>query len=168
MASPESGKNQSRFKEFWLDVRRAVLTKPRTAQAGFTMLEMAFAIVIIAVLSAVYFFLVDSYRERRMSEQAAKVLMLAARAQEDYFAKEHKYFDAEVAGQGTDLYLSAPDGRKTDVLVPGKVVLSIKTRGKEKSAFTGYAFYTGSKVLHKYDSSTGKMTTNSRTQDEAG
>jgi prepilin-type N-terminal cleavage/methylation domain-containing protein len=142
--------------------------KPRTDQSGFTVLEMAFAIVIIAVLSAIYFFLTDTYRERRMSEQAAKILMLAAKAQEDFFAKEHKYFDAEVAGQGTDLYLAVPDGQKTDVLVPGKVVLSLKTRGKEKTAFTGYAFYTGSKVLHKYDSETGKMTTTSRTQDEAG
>ena len=142
--------------------------KPRTPQAGFTVLEMAFAIVIIALLSAIYFFLIDSYSERRMSEQAAKVLMLAAKAQEDYFAKEHRYFDAEVAGQGTDLYLSAPDGRKTDVLVPGKVILSLKTRGKEKTAFTGYAFYTGSKVLHRYDSETGKVTTSSRTQDDAG
>jgi prepilin-type N-terminal cleavage/methylation domain-containing protein len=142
--------------------------KPRTPQAGFTVLEMAFAIVIIALLSAIYFFLIDSYSERRMSEQAAKVLMLAAKAQEDYFAKEHRYFDAEVAGQGTDLYLSSPDGRKTDVLVPGKVILSLKTRGKEKTAFTGYAFYTGSKVLHRYDSETGKVTTSSRTQDDAG
>ncbi|MBI5251367.1 MAG: prepilin-type N-terminal cleavage/methylation domain-containing protein [Desulfomonile tiedjei] len=142
--------------------------KSRTSQAGFTILEMAFAIVIIAILAAIYFFLIDSYRERRMSEHAAKVLMLAARAQEDYFAKEHRYFDAEVAGQGTDLYLSAPDGRKTEVLVPGKVVLSLKTRGKDKTAFTGYAFYTGSKMLHRYDSATGKMTTSSRTQDDAG
>lgn len=142
--------------------------KPRNPQAGFTVLEMAFAVVIIAVLSAIYFFLIDSYRERRMSEQAAKVLMLAARAQEEYFTNKQRYFDAEVAGQGTDTYLSAPDGYKTNVVVPGKVVLSLKTRGNERKAFTGYAFFTGSKVLHRYDSETGKMTTDSRTQDDAG
>ncbi len=142
--------------------------KPRNPKAGFTVLEMAFAIVIIGVLSAIYFFLIDSYRERRMSEQAAKVLMLAARAQEDYFANAKQYFDADVAGQGTDTYLVAPNGQKTNVLVPGKVVLSLKTRGIEKKAFTGYAFFTGSKVLHRYDSETGKMTTDLRTQDNSG
>lgn len=142
--------------------------KSRNSQAGFTLLEMAFAVVILALLSAIYLLLVESYKERRMSEQAAKVLMLAAKAQEDYFAKEKQYFDAEIAGRGIDLYLTAPDGSKTDVLVPGKVVLSMKTAGKEKRAFTAYAFFTGSKVLHRYDSQTGKMTSSSRTQDDAG
>jgi len=45
---------------------------------GFTLLEMVWAVLVVAGLSSVYFFLLDSYQERRMSEQAAKVLMLAA------------------------------------------------------------------------------------------
>jgi len=133
---------------------------------GFTILEMVWAVLVLAVLSAVYFFLVDSYRERRAGEQAAKVLMLAARAQEDFFAREHRYFDAEVSGNG-DVFLVTPDGRKTGVQVPPKVILSLKSR-KDKTGFTGHAFYMGSKVLHRYDSETGKMTTVSRTQDDTG
>lgn len=138
------------------------------ASAGFTVLEMAAAIAIIAVLATIYFFLMDSYKERRMSEQAAKVLMLAARVQEEFFAKELRYFDAEVSGNGGDAYLTTPAGRKTDVKVPPNVVLSLKSRGKEKAAFTGHAFYMGSKVVHRYNSETGKMTTVQRGQDQAG
>jgi prepilin-type N-terminal cleavage/methylation domain-containing protein len=138
------------------------------SQNGFTILEMASAVLIIAVLSVLYFLLTDSYRERRMSEQAAKALMLSARAEEDYFAKEHRYFDAEISGAGGGQYLSTPDGRKTSVHIPPKVVLRLKTQTREKPAFTGYAFFMGSKVLHKYDSTTGKMTTVVRGQDEAG
>jgi prepilin-type N-terminal cleavage/methylation domain-containing protein len=138
------------------------------ANAGFTILEMIFAIALIAALSTMYFFLIDSYRERRMSEQAARVLMLAARAQEEFFAKEKVYFDTEIAANSTESYLTTPDGQKTDVRVPPKVVLTLKARGKDKTAFTGQAFYSGSKVLHRYDSATGKMTTISRTQDETG
>ena len=143
------------------------MTSPKN-EAGFTVLEMAAAIAVIAALTVIYFFLMDSYRERRMSEQAAKVLMLAARAQEEFFAKEHRYFDAEVSGDGGDAYLHTPAGRKTDVKVPPSVVLSLKSRGKDKAAFTGHAFYAGSKVVHKYSSETGKMTTVSRGQDQAG
>jgi prepilin-type N-terminal cleavage/methylation domain-containing protein len=142
--------------------------KSSGANAGFTILEMVFAIALIAALSTIYFFLIDSYRERRMSEQAARALMLAARAQEEFFAKEHVYFDTEIAGNSTETYLTTPDGRKTDVRVPPKVILTLKSRGKDKAAFTGQAFYSGSKVLHRYDSETGKMTTVSRAQDETG
>jgi prepilin-type N-terminal cleavage/methylation domain-containing protein len=138
------------------------------SEAGFTVLELVFAIVIIAVLSGIYFSFMDSYRTARVGEQAAKVLMLAARVQEDFFAKQHHYFDAEVSGNGGDAYLVTPDGAKTDVAVPPNVVLSLKTRGKEQAAFSGYAFFSGSKVLHKYDSETGKMTTVPRSQDDSG
>ena len=137
-------------------------------QAGFTVIELVCAIAIIAVLSSIYFFLVNSYGERRMSEQAAKVLMLAARAEEEFFAKEHRYFDAEVPGNGTDMHLATPEGQKTPVLVPPKVFLSVRSRGKDKAAFTGQAFYSGSKLLHRYDSETGKITTIPRTQDDSG
>lgn len=138
------------------------------SQNGFTILEMVSAVLIIAVLSIIYFLLTDSYRERRMSEQAAKALMLSARAEEDYFAKEHRYFDAEVSGSSGGQYLSMPDGRKTSVHIPPKVVLRLKTEARDKPAFTGSAFYMGSKALHKYDSTTGKMTTVVRGQDDAG
>ena len=103
-----------------------------------------------------------------MSEQAAKVLVLAAKTEEDFFAKEHRYFDAEVSGNGDHLYLVTPDGKKTSVLVPPKVVVSLKTRGGSRPAFTGQAFYLGSKVLHRYDSETGKIATVSRNQDDSG
>ncbi|MBI4963915.1 MAG: prepilin-type N-terminal cleavage/methylation domain-containing protein [Desulfomonile tiedjei] len=142
--------------------------KDTKAAAGFTVLEMAAAIAIIAALATIYFFLMDSYKERRMSEQAARVLMLAARVQEEFFAKEHRYFDAEVSGNGGDAFLTTPEGRKTDVKVPPNVVLSLKSRGTGKAAFTGQAFYLGGKVLHQYTSETGKMTTVSRAQDQAG
>jgi prepilin-type N-terminal cleavage/methylation domain-containing protein len=138
------------------------------SQNGFTVLEMMWAVAVIAAMSAIYYFMVDSYRERSLSEQAARVLMLAARAQEEYFAKEHHYFDAEISGNGSETYLTTPDGRKTLVRVPQRVVLSIKARGKDRTAFTGHAFYTGSDLLHRYDSETGKITTVSRVQDRSG
>jgi prepilin-type N-terminal cleavage/methylation domain-containing protein len=138
------------------------------SEAGFTILEMVCAIAIIAVLSVIYFSLIDSYRERRMSEQAARVLMLAAKAEEDFFAKQHHYFDAELSGNGDDVFLSTPDGKQTKVQIPPKVTLSLKARGKDKTAFTGQSFYSASKVLHRYDSEAGKMTTVSRVQDGTG
>jgi prepilin-type N-terminal cleavage/methylation domain-containing protein len=136
-----------------------------TRERGFTLLEMAWALVVIAGLSAIYFFFLDSYQERSMSEQAAKVLMLAARTQEEFQAKEYRYFDVEVSGIGGDTYITTPDGSKTSVRVPANVVVSIKTRGK---GFTGQAYYTGSKVMHRYDSESGRMTTVPRGQTEAG
>lgn len=149
-------------------IRKVTNMRQVRSNGGFTIVEMVCAVAVIALLSAIYFYMIDSYRERRMSEQAAKVLMLAQKAQEDFFAKEHQYFDAEVAAQGDPVYLVAPDGQKTSVLVPPRVILSLKTRGAEKKAFTGHAFYMGSTVLHRYDSKTGKMTTISRIQDETG
>ncbi len=138
------------------------------SQAGFTILEMVCAVAIVAVLSSIYFFLVDSYRDRRMNEQAAKALMLAARVQEEFFSREHRYFDAEISGNGGDAYLVTPDGRKTDVLVPPKVILSLKSLGRDKASFTGQASYSGGKVVHRYDSQTGKMNTVPRSQGETG
>lgn len=138
------------------------------SEAGFTVLEMVWAVAVIAIMSTIYFFMVDSYRERRLSEQAAKVLMLAARAEEEFFAKEHYYFDAELSGNGGATYLVTPDGRKTTVMVPERIVLSLKVRGKDKTAFIGHAFYTGSEILHRYDSEKGKIVTVSRVQDKSG
>lgn len=138
------------------------------AESGFTIVEMVCAIAVITILCGIYFFMIDSYRERRMSEQAAKVLMTAAQAQEKYFTREHRYFDAEVTGNGGDVVVVTPDGEKTSVSVPPNVVLSLKSQGPEKTAFTGHAFYTGSTFIHRYDSTTGKMTTVMRHQDDAG
>jgi prepilin-type N-terminal cleavage/methylation domain-containing protein len=142
--------------------------KASRSAAGFTVLEMLTAVVVLGVLSAMYYVMVESYQERRMSEQAAKVLMLAARAQEEYFAKEHRYFDAEVSANGGDANLITPEGSKTKVTVPARVVLSLKTKGKERTAFVGHAFFSGSKVAHRYDSDTGKIVSVQRTQDDAG
>lgn len=142
--------------------------KETRSDSGFTIVEMVSAIAVIALLCTIYFFMIDSYRDRRMSEQAAKALMLAAKVQEKFFAKEQHYFDAEVSGNGGDVYVVTPDGTKTSVLVPPKVILSLKARGKDKTAFTGHSFYTGSKVIHRYDSKTGKMTTSPRDRDDAG
>jgi Tfp pilus assembly protein PilE len=135
---------------------------------GFTLFEMVWAVLVVAGLSVVYFFLLDSYQERRMSEQAAKVLMLAARTQEEFFARQHYYFDAEISGTGGDVCLTTPDGKKTTVQIPNHVVLHLKTKDKEKTAFTGQAFFTGGKTLHRYDSESGKMTTIQRNQAESG
>jgi prepilin-type N-terminal cleavage/methylation domain-containing protein len=151
-----------------LTARRLSAMNVSRSEGGFTILEMVCAVAIIGVLVAIYFFLIDSYRERRMSEQAARVLMLAAKAEEDFLAKHYYYFDAEVSGNSEDVFLSTPEGKPTTVLVPSKVTLSLKARGKDKTAFTGHAFYSGSKILHRYDSEAGKMTTVSRGQDEAG
>jgi prepilin-type N-terminal cleavage/methylation domain-containing protein len=142
--------------------------KKSGSQAGITVVEMMVAVAVICVLATVYFMMVDSYRHRRMSEQAAKVLMQAARAEEQYFAKEHRYFDADVSGNGGGAFLIAPGGDKTSVRVPQAVILSLKAQGKDKRHFIGYAFFTGSKVLHRYDSQTGKMTTAQRVQDVTG
>jgi prepilin-type N-terminal cleavage/methylation domain-containing protein len=136
--------------------------------AGFTVIEMVTAVAIIATLSVICYVLVGSYREHRMSEQAAKVLMQAAEAQEAYFAKEHQYFDAEVSGNGEDVYLTTPKGGKTSVHIPPRVILSLRARGTDKTGFVGHAFYSGSKILHRYDSRTGKMSTVERSRDETG
>jgi len=137
-------------------------------RSGLTSVEMVFAVLVISMMVGIYLFLVDSYKNRRMSEQAAKVLMLAARAQEDFFAKEHRYFDAEISGSGGDGFLVTPEGQRTSVQVPPKVILSLKSRGKDRAAFTGQAYYADSKLLHKYDSETGKITTTDRVQDDPG
>lgn len=129
---------------------------------------MLAAVAIMTTLSVIYFLLVGSYRDHRQSELAAKVLMQAAEEQEQYFAKEHRYFDAEVSGNGEDIFLSTPGGGKTLVRVPPNVILSLKARGKDKTAFVGHAFYERSKFLHRYDSRTGKMTTIGRVQDDTG
>lgn len=142
--------------------------KELKSEGGFTIVEMAVAVVTLGILSAIYLLMTEGYRERRMSEQAAKALMLAAKAQEEFFAKEHRYFDAEVSGNGDHVYLVTPDGNKTNVLIPPKVVVSVKTRGGSKPAFTGQAFYLGSKALHRYDSETGKITTVSRYREDSG
>ncbi len=139
---------------------------PRNDQSGFALLEMVSAILIIAILSVIYFLMIDSYRERRMSEQAAKALMLAARAQEEYFAREHRYFDAEVSSKSKDSNLNFPGGTKTNVVVPMGVTLHLKTRGAERSAFVGEAFYGGSRIVHKYDSEHGRIATHHRGQGE--
>lgn len=138
------------------------------SRAGFTIVEMIVAMCVICALIAIYYVMVDSYKDRRMSELAAKVLMQAARAQEDFFAKEHRYFEAELSGNGGDVFLTTPAGTRTTVRVPSNIILSLKTQGSEKRAFLGYAFYGGSKVIHRYDSRTGKITTASRVQDDTG
>lgn len=138
----------------------------RNGQSGFALLEMVSAILIIAVLSVIYFLMIDSYRERRMSEQAAKALMLAARAQEEYFAREHRYFDAEVSSKSRDSNLNFPGGTKTNVVVPMGVTLQLKTRGPERAAFFGESYYGGSKIVHKYDSESGRIATYQRGQGE--
>ncbi len=143
------------------------MRSPRS-DAGVTVLEMIVALSVISLLVGIYFVMVDSYRDRRMGEQAAKVLMQAALVQEEYFAKEHRYFDAEIVGSGGSALLTTPDGARTQVNVPSSVTLSIKTQGKEKREFIGYAFYSGSKVLHRYDSKTGKITTAPRARDDTG
>ncbi|MCL5126504.1 MAG: prepilin-type N-terminal cleavage/methylation domain-containing protein [Deltaproteobacteria bacterium] len=136
------------------------------SNSGFTLVEMTAVILIIAVLAVIYFLEIDSYRDRRMSEMAAKTLMLAAKAQEDFFAREHRYFDAKISGNGLNSILTTPDGIKTQVVAPAGVALNIRTKGFEKKAFTGSAYYKGSKMVHKYDSETGKMTVIPRSQED--
>ena len=140
--------------------------KASRGKRGFTVLEMVWALAVIAALGAIYFFYLESYKERRTGEQAPKVLMLAARAEEEYFAKELQYFDAEVSGNGSDTYLKYPDGKSSSVRVPEKIVLSLKAHDPSSRTFTGHAFYTGGDVLHKYDSDSGKIVTVSRIQEK--
>ena len=78
-----------------------------------------------------------------------------------------RFFDAEVSGNGGDAFLTTPGGGRTSVRIPSNVVLNLKALGKDKRAYTGYAFYSGSKALHRYDSKMGKMTTVTRVQDDA-
>jgi Tfp pilus assembly protein PilE len=144
----------------------SMMTTMKKSSKGLTTIEMIFAIVTIAVLTGIYLFMVDSYKYRRMGEQAAKVLMLAAKVQEDFFAREHHYFDAEISGNSVDGYLMTPDGQKTNVQIPPSVVLSMKSQGKDKTAFTGTAYYQGGKFVHYYDSTTGKITTSERRPDK--
>jgi Tfp pilus assembly protein PilE len=136
-------------------------------ESGLTVVEVIFALCLITILSVVYYVLADSYKERRMSEKAAKALVLAAREQEDFFAKEHRYFDAEITATDGDAYLSTPTGVKTSVVVPPRVSLVLKAIGPEKSSFEGFAFCAGSKKVHKYESKSGKMITSQRAKDEA-
>jgi prepilin-type N-terminal cleavage/methylation domain-containing protein len=136
------------------------------SKTGFTLLEMTTVILIIAVLAVIYFLEIDSYRERRMSELAAKTLMMAAKAQEDFFAHEHRYFDAKISGNGPNAILTAPNGTKTQVVAPAGVELNISTKGFEKKAFNGTAYYKGAKIIHKYDSETGKISTVFRSQED--
>ena len=138
------------------------------SNAGVTVLEMTDAFAVISLLAGIYLVMVDSYKDRRMSEQAAKVLMQAALVQEEYFAKEHRYFDAEIAGAGGSAVLTTPGGARTQVHVPASVTLSMKTQGQEKREFVGYAFYSGSKILHRYDSKSGKITTAPRAREDTG
>ena len=139
-----------------------------SSRKGFTAIEMVVAIGIVAILAIIYFAMVDSYRDRRMNEQAAKVLMQAAKAQEEFFAKEHQYFDADVSGNGGGTVLKTPGGGQTSVRVPSDVTLRLKAQGAEKREFVGYAYYSESKVLHRYDSTTGKMSTVPRAREDAG
>jgi len=144
------------------------MMKSSRSQDGFTVLEMMAAVAMISILGVIYVFMVDSYQDRRSSELAAKVLMQAARVQEEFFAKEHRYFDAEISGAGREMFLTTPDGAMTSVRVPSKVVLTMKAEGKNKREFTGSAFFSSAKVMHRYESKTGKMTTVARIQDQKG
>ncbi|MEW6350024.1 MAG: type II secretion system protein [Thermodesulfobacteriota bacterium] len=144
------------------------MTMPRpNSESGMTVVEVIFALMLITLLSVTYYVLVESYKERRMSEKAAKALMFAAREQEDYFAKEHRYFDAEVSASDGEVYLSTPGGTKTSVVVPPRVSLVMKAVGPDKKAFEGFAFFTGSKKVHQYHSKSGKMTSAERAKDDS-
>jgi len=142
------------------------MTTMRKSSKGLTTIEMIFAIVTITVLAGIYLFLVDSYKYRRMGQQVAKVLMLATKVQEDFFAREHYYFDAEVSGGSGEGYLVTPDGQQTNVQIPQSVVLSMKSQGRDRAAFTGTAYYQGGRFVHYYDSTTGKITTNEGSSDK--
>jgi prepilin-type N-terminal cleavage/methylation domain-containing protein len=139
-----------------------------SSHSGFTVLEMAAAVAILCVLVGVYYVMVDSYKARRYDELAAKALMQAARAQEEFFAKEHYYFDAQINGDSGDAYLTTPDGAKTSVLVPRGVALRLRATDKQRREFEGSAFYVGSEVAHTYSSRTGKISTSVRGKEEAG
>ncbi len=129
---------------------------------------MLAAVVIIMVLAVIYFLMEGSYRDRRMSEIAAKVLRQAAQAEEAYFAKEMRYFDADLTGNGSEVFLPGPAGKKEPLQIPPDIVLSLKAGGEDKRHFVGHAFFTGSKFLHRYDSRNGTMTTVERIQEDAG
>ncbi len=133
-------------------------------EAGLTVVEMVAAMAIISMLGAIHFFMVEGYKDRRMSELAAKVLTQAARAEEEFFTREHRYFDADVQGNGGEEFLTVPGGGKTNVRIPPNIILSLKAQGKDKREFIGYAFFTKSRVLHRYESKTGKMTAGERVQ----
>ncbi len=137
------------------------------SESGLTVVEVIFGLMMITLLSVVYYVLVESYKERRMSEKAAKALMLAAREQEEYFAKEHRYFDAEVTASDGEAYLSTPGGTKTSVVVPPRVSLVMKAVGPDKKAFEGFAVFAGSRKVHQYHSKSGKMTTSERAKDDS-
>jgi hypothetical protein len=66
------------------------------------------------------------------------------------------------------MFLTTPDGARTSVRVPPKVILTMKAEGTNRREFTGSAFFSGAKVMHRYDSKTGKMTTVARIQDQKG
>jgi prepilin-type N-terminal cleavage/methylation domain-containing protein len=146
----------------------ASMTSSTDSQRGLTLPELVFSVALIATLTTIYFLLVDSYSDQRLSEQAAKVLMQAAKAQEDFFAKEHRYFDAETSSTNGDPSLTTSDGIKTSVLVPPRIIVSLKSRGPEKRAFSGYSYYRGGKLIHKYDSESGKIKTVQRDQGDSG
>lgn len=140
----------------------------RPSPSGFTVLEMMAAVSIICILVGIYYVMIDSYKARRSDELAAKALMQAARAQEEFFAKEHYYFDAQVSGETGDTYLTTPEGTRTAVLVPRGVALSLKTTDKDRREFEGAAFYVGSEVIHTYRSRNGKISTSVRGKEETG
>jgi Tfp pilus assembly protein PilE len=142
--------------------------KRSPSHAGITVLEMMAAVSIICILVGTYYVMTDSYNARRSDELAAKALMQAARAQEEFFAKEHYYFDAQINGESGDAFLTTPDGNRTSVLVPRGVALSVKTKDKERREFEGSAFYVGSDLVHTYRSRTGKISTSVRGKEETG
>jgi prepilin-type N-terminal cleavage/methylation domain-containing protein len=146
----------------------AFMTSSNDSQRGLTLPELIFSIALIAILTTIYFLLVDSFSDQRLSEQAAKVLMQAAKAQEDFFIKEHRYFDAETSSASGDSNLTTSEGIKTSVLVPPRIIVSLKSRGAEKRAFSGYSYCLGGKLLHKYDSESGKIKTVQRDQGDSG
>jgi prepilin-type N-terminal cleavage/methylation domain-containing protein len=135
-------------------------------ESGFTIVEFLAAVGIIAIMSVIYSLMVGDYKDHRMSETAAKVLRQAAAAEEEYFAKHHEYFDADVTGNGDDVYLITPKGERTDVKAPAGVVLSLKARGKNKASFVGESFCAGSGALHRYDSREGKITSMERIRED--
>lgn len=142
------------------------MTKTSCSQSGFSIVEFLAAIGIIAVMAVIYSLMVGEYKDHRMSETAAKVLRLAAAAEEEYFAKRHVYFDADVTGNGDEVYLTTPRGERTDVKIPLGVTLSLKARGKNKASFIGESFCAGSKNLHRYDSREGKITSLERMRED--
>jgi Tfp pilus assembly protein PilE len=138
----------------------------KNGESGFSIVEFLAAVGIIAIMSIIYSLMVGEYKDHRMSETAAKVLRQAASAQEDYFAKYHEYFDADITGNGDEVFLTTPKGERTDVRIPTGVVLSLKARGKNKASFVGESFCAGSGALHRYDSREGKITSVERMRED--